>query len=211
MVDEKKFFLLDGYVLVYWVYFVFINCLLINFKGVNILAVMGFIWMFWDFMCDQKLIYIVVVFDLFIFIFWYEMYEFYKANWEEQLEDIVVVILYIEVIVKVFNIFIVIVDGYEVDDVIGILAKQAEKEGFKVYMVMLDKDFGQFVFDNVFLYKFFCQGNGVDIMGVLEIFKKWDVEWVEQVIDMLGLQGDVVDNILGVLGIGLKIVFKFLV
>ena len=210
MADEKKLFLLDGHALVYRAHFAFINRPLINSKGVNTSAVMGFTRTLWDLMRDQKPTHIAVAFDLSTPTFRHEMYEPYKANREEQPEDIVVAIPYIEAIVKAFNIPIVTVDGYEADDVIGTLAKQAEKEGFKVYMVTPDKDFGQLVSDNVFLYKPSRQGNGVDIMGVPEILKKWDVERVEQVIDMLGLQGDAVDNIPGVPGIGPKTASKLL-
>jgi DNA polymerase-1 len=210
MAEEKKLFLLDGHALVYRAHFAFINRPLINSKGVNTSAVMGFTRTLWDLMREQKPSHIAVAFDLSTPTFRHEMYEPYKANREEQPEDIVVAIPYIEAIVKAFNIPIVTLDGYEADDVIGTLSKQAEKEGFKVYMVTPDKDFGQLVSENIFLYKPSRQGNGVDIMGVPEILKKWDVERVEQVIDMLGLQGDSVDNIPGVPGIGPKTASKLL-
>ncbi|HKK78395.1 MAG TPA: DNA polymerase I [Phaeodactylibacter sp.] len=210
MAEEKKLFLLDGHALVYRAHFAFINRPLINSKGVNTSAVMGFTRTLWDLMRDQKPTHIAVAFDLSTPTFRHEMYEPYKANREEQPEDIVVAIPYIEAIVKAFNIPIVTLDGFEADDVIGTLSKQAEQEGFKVYMVTPDKDFGQLVSENIFLYKPSRQGNGVDIMGVPEILKKWNVEHVEQVIDMLGLQGDSVDNIPGVPGIGPKTAAKLL-
>ena len=210
MAEEKKLFLLDGHALVYRAHFAFINRPLINSKGVNTSAVMGFTRTLWDLMRDQKPTHIAVAFDLSTPTFRHEMYEPYKANREEQPEDIVVAIPYIEAIVKAFNIPIVTLDGFEADDVIGTLSKQAEQEGFKVYMVTPDKDFGQLVSENIFLYKPSRQGNGVDIMGVPEILKKWNVEQVEQVIDMLGLQGDSVDNIPGVPGIGPKTASKLL-
>lgn len=210
MAEEKKLFLLDGHALVYRAHFAFINRPLINSKGVNTSAVMGFTRTLWDLMRDQKPTHIAVAFDLSTPTFRHEMYEPYKANREEQPEDIVVAIPYIEAIVKAFNIPIVTLDGFEADDVIGTLSKQAEKEGFEVYMVTPDKDFGQLVSENIFLYKPSRQGNGVDIMGVPEILKKWNVEQVEQVIDMLGLQGDSVDNIPGVPGIGPKTAAKLL-
>ncbi|NBC07658.1 MAG: DNA polymerase I, partial [Bacteroidetes bacterium] len=210
MAEEKKLFLLDGHALVYRAHFAFINRPLINSKGVNTSAVMGFTRTLWDLMRDQKPTHIAVAFDLSTPTFRHEMYEPYKANREEQPEDIVVAIPYIEAIVKAFNIPIVTLDGFEADDVIGTLSKQAEQEGFKVYMVTPDKDFGQLVSENIFLYKPSRQGNGVDIMGVPEILKKWNVEEVEQVIDMLGLQGDSVDNIPGVPGIGPKTAAKLL-
>ena len=210
MAAEKKLFLLDGHALVYRAHFAFINRPLINSKGVNTSAVMGFTRTLWDLMRDQNPTHIAVAFDLSTPTFRHKMYEPYKANREEQPEDIVVAIPYIEAIVKAFNIPIVTLDGFEADDVIGTLSKQAEKEGFKVYMVTPDKDFGQLVSENIFLYKPSRQGNGVDIMGVPEILKKWNVEQVEQVIDMLGLQGDSVDNIPGVPGIGPKTAAKLL-
>jgi DNA polymerase I len=210
MAEEKKLFLLDGHALVYRAHFAFINRPLINSKGVNTSAVMGFTRTLWDLMRDQNPTHIAVAFDLSTPTFRHEMYEPYKANREEQPEDIVVAIPYIEAIVEAFNIPIVTLDGYEADDVIGTLSKQAEKEGFQVYMVTPDKDFGQLVSENIFLYKPSRQGNGVDIMGVPEILKKWKVEQVEQVVDMLGLQGDSVDNIPGVPGIGPKTAAKLL-
>ncbi|TXB67934.1 DNA polymerase I [Phaeodactylibacter luteus] len=210
MSAEKKLFLLDGHALVYRAHFAFINRPLINSKGVNTSAVMGFTRTLWDLMQEHKPSHIAVAFDLSTPTFRHEMYEPYKANREAQPEDIVVAIPYIEAIVKAFHIPIVTVDGYEADDVIGTLAKQAEKEGFTVYMVTPDKDFGQLVSDNIFLYRPSRQGNGVDIMGVPEILDKWKVARVEQVIDMLGLQGDSVDNIPGVPGIGPKTAAKLL-
>ena len=210
MAEEKKLFLLDGHALVYRAHFAFINRPLINSKGVNTSAVMGFTRTLWDLMRDQNPTHIAVAFDLSTPTFRHEMYEPYKANREEQPEDIVVAIPYIEAIVEAFNIPIVTLDGYEADDIIGTLSKQAEKENFQVYMVTPDKDFGQLVSENIFLYKPSRQGNGVDIMGVPEILKKWKVEQVEQVVDMLGLQGDSVDNIPGVPGIGPKTAAKLL-
>ncbi len=210
MAQQKKLFLLDGHALVYRAHFAFINRPLINSKGVNTSAVMGFTRTLWDLMRDQNPSHIAVAFDLSTPTFRHELYEPYKANREEQPEDIVVAIPYIEAIVKAFKIPIVTLDGYEADDIIGTLSKQAEQEGFKVYMVTPDKDFGQLVSDNIYLYKPSRQGNGVDIMGVPAILKKWNVERVEQVVDMLGLQGDSVDNIPGVPGIGPKTAAKLL-
>ncbi len=210
MAQQKKLFLLDGHALVYRAHFAFINRPLINSKGVNTSAVMGFTRTLWDLMREQNPTHIAVAFDLSTPTFRHEMYEPYKANREEQPEDIVVAIPYIEAIVRAFKIPIVTLDGFEADDVIGTLSKQAEREGFKVYMVTPDKDFGQLVSDNIYLYKPSRQGNGVDIMGVPAILKKWNVERVEQVIDMLGLQGDSVDNIPGVPGIGPKTAAKLL-
>ena len=210
MAEEKKLFLLDGHALVYRAHFAFITRPMINSKGINTSAVMGFTRTLWDLMRDQKPSHIAVAFDLSTPTFRHKMYEPYKANREAQPEDITIAFPYIEAIVRAFNIPIVTVDGYEADDVIGTLAKQAEGEGFSVYMVTPDKDFGQLVSENIFLYKPSRQGNGIEIMGVPEILNKWNVERVDQVIDMLGLQGDSVDNIPGVPGIGPKTASKLL-
>ncbi len=210
MPEDKRLFLLDGHALVYRAHFAFINRPLINSKGINTSAVMGFTRTLWDLLSSQNPTHIATAFDLSTPTFRHDMYAEYKANREEQPEDIVVAIPYIEAIIKAFKIPIVTMDGYEADDVIGTLAKQAEKENYTVYMVTPDKDFSQLVSDKVFIYKPSRQGNGVEILGVPEVLKKWDIEEVEQVIDMLGLQGDSIDNIPGIPGIGPKTAAKLL-
>jgi DNA polymerase-1 len=210
MSEDKRLFLLDGHALVYRAHFAFITRPLINSKGVNTSAVTGFTRTLWDLMKAQKPTHLAVAFDLSGPTFRHEMYPEYKANREEQPEDISIAFPYIKEILKGFKIPIVTVEGYEADDVIGTLSKQAEKEGYKVYMVTPDKDFGQLVSPNIFLYKPSRQGNGVEIMGEEEICQKWGIERVDQVIDMLALQGDAVDNIPGVPGIGQKTAAKLL-
>ena len=138
------------------------------------------------------------------------MYEEYKANRDEQPEDIQIAFPYIRKLVEGFNIPIIEKGGYEADDVIGTLAKRAAQDGFEVYMVTPDKDFGQLVTDQIFLYKPSRQGNGVNIMGVEKICEKWDIEHPDQVIDVLGLAGDSIDNIPGVPGVGPKTASKLL-
>jgi len=138
------------------------------------------------------------------------MYEPYKANRDAQPEDIGIALPYIRTIVEAFNIPIMEVQGYEADDAIGTISKQAEKEGFTVYMVTPDKDYAQLVSKNIFLYKPARFGNGIDILGEEEVLAKWDIENVLQVIDILGLQGDSVDNIPGIPGIGAKTAVKLL-
>lgn len=208
--SEKKLFLLDGHALVYRAHFAFITRPLINSKGINTSAMTGFTRTLWDLMQNQKPTHIAVAFDPPTPTFRHTMYEPYKANREEQPQDIAIALPYVERIVKAFNIPIVMKDGYEADDVIGTLAKQAEAEGFEVYMVTPDKDYGQLVSKNIFLYKPSRQGNGVDIMGEPEICEKWGIQRVDQVIDMLGLMGDSVDNIPGIPGIGEKTASKLL-
>ena len=208
--SEKKLFLLDGHALVYRAHYAFINRPLINSKGINTSAITGFVRFVWDVLKNQNPSHIAVAFDPKGPTFRHEEFEPYKANRDAQPEDITIAFPYIESIVKAFNIPILSIPGYEADDVIGTISKQAEKEGFTVYMVTPDKDYAQLVSENIFMYKPSRQGNGVDILGVPEILEKWDIENVEQVIDVLGLQGDSVDNIPGIPGIGAKTAVKLL-
>ncbi len=207
---EKKLFLLDGHALVYRAHFAFINRPLINSKGINTSAITGFVRTMWDLMKNQSPTHIAVSFDMKGPTFRHKEYEPYKANREEQPDDIKVALPYIKDIVRAFDIPILEMEEYEADDIIGTLAKQAEKEGFQVYMVTPDKDYGQLVSENIFMYKPSRQGNGVEILGIPEILEKFDIQRVEQVIDVLGLQGDSVDNIPGVPGIGAKTASKLL-
>ncbi len=208
--SDKKLFLLDGHALVYRAHFAFISRPLINSKGFNTSAITGFTRTLWDLMQKQSPTHIAVAFDPHGTVFRHDMYEPYKANREEQPDDIRNSFPYIRRIVEGFNIPIVTVDNYEADDVIGTLAKQAEKEGFKVYMVTPDKDYCQLVSDNIFMYKPSRQGNGIEIWGKDEVCENWSVKRVDQVIDMLGLMGDSVDNIPGIPGIGPKTAAKLL-
>ena len=207
---EKKLFLLDGHALVYRAHFAFITRPLINSKGINTSAITGFVRTLWDLLVNQKPSHIAVAFDPKGGTFRHEYFPEYKANRESTPEDIQIALPYIRKIVEAFNIPIVEVPNYEADDTIGTLAKQAEKEGFQVYMVTPDKDYAQLVSQNIFMYKPSRQGNGVDILGEKEILEKWDIENVLQVIDVLGLQGDSVDNIPGVPGVGPKTAVKLL-
>lgn len=207
---DKKLFLLDGHALVYRAHFAFITRPLINSKGLNTSAITGFTRTLWDLMRTHQPTHIAVAFDPPGKTFRHDMYEPYKANREEQPDDIKIAFPYIIDIVKAFNIPIISVEGFEADDVIGTVAKQAEREGFEVFMVTPDKDFGQLVSENIFIYKPSRQGNGVEIMGVPEVLEKWQIQKVEQVIDMLALQGDSVDNIPGIPGIGPKTAAKLL-
>lgn len=210
MASDKKLFLLDGHALVYRAHFAFINRPLINSKGVNTSAITGFTRTLWDLLRNEQPTHIAVAFDPEGPTFRHEMFEAYKANREEQPEDIAIAFPYIRQIVEAFNIPIVTVSGYEADDVIGTLAKKAEQEGYTTYMVTPDKDFGQLVTEHILLYKPSRQGNGVDIMGPQEICEKWSIARPEQVIDILALQGDSIDNIPGVPGIGAKTAAKLL-
>ena len=207
---QKKLFLLDGHALVYRAHYAFINRPLINAKGINTSAITGFVRSLWDILQKQKPSHIAVAFDPKGDVFRHGEFEEYKANRESQPEDISIALPYIKKIVEAFKIPIMEVAGFEADDTIGTIAKQAEKEGFTVYMVTPDKDFAQLVSDNIFLFKPARLGNGIDILGVPEVLAKWEIAEVSQVIDVLGLQGDSVDNIPGIPGIGKKTAVKLL-
>ncbi|PPK85123.1 DNA polymerase I [Neolewinella xylanilytica] len=207
---DKRLFLLDGHALVYRAHFAFINRPLINSKGVNTSAMHGFTRTLWDLMKNQEPTHLAVVFDPDGPTFRNELAADYKANREEQPEDIGIAFPYIHQILQAFKIPIIIVPNFEADDVIGTLSKQAARAGYKVYMVTPDKDYGQLVEENILMYKPSRMGNGVEILGVEDIKKKWDIQHPEQVIDMLGLMGDSVDNIPGVPGIGPKTAAKFI-
>jgi DNA polymerase I len=208
--EDKRLFLLDGHALVYRAHFAFISRPLINSKGVNTSAIAGFVRTLWDILQNKKPTHIAVAFDPSGDTFRHEYFPQYKANREAQPEDISVALPYIHKIVEGFNIPVVMKENYEADDVIGTLAKQAEKEGFTVYMVTPDKDYAQLVSPNIFMYKPSRQNNGIEILGINEILKDWEIENVSQVIDVLGLQGDSVDNIPGIPGIGPKTAVKLL-
>lgn len=206
----KKLFLLDGHALIYRAHFSFIGRPLMNSKGWNVSAIQGFMRTMWDMMQHAGPTHIAVMFDPNTTTFRHEKYEPYKANREAQPDDIAMAIPWVKRICKAMRIPVCCVDNYEADDVIGTIAKQAEKEGFEVYMVTPDKDFGQLVDDRIKLYKPGRQGNDVEIWGVKEVCERWGIQRVDQVIDMLALMGDSVDNIPGLPGIGEKTAAKLL-
>lgn len=207
---SKKLFLLDGHALVYRAHFAFMTRPLMNSKGWNVSAVQGFMRTMWDMIQTEKPTHIAVMFDPRGGTFRHKEFEEYKAKREAQPEDITFAIPWIIKILEAMRVPIVIVDNFEADDVIGTIAKQAEKEGFTTFMVTPDKDFGQLVTDNIFLYKPGRMGNEIDIWGPKEVCERWGIKRVEQVIDMLGLMGDAVDNIPGLPGIGEKTATKLL-
>lgn len=207
---NKKLFLLDGHALIYRAHFAFIARPLMNSKGWNVSAVQGFMRTMWDLMQNEKPTHIAVVFDPKGGTFRNEKFEAYKANREAQPEDITFALPWVNKIVRAMNIPVVIVPNYEADDVIGTLAKQAEKVGYTTYMVTPDKDFGQLVSDNINLYKPSKGGEPAEIWGPKEVCERWGIKRVDQVVDMLGLMGDAVDNIPGLPGIGEKTAAKLL-
>ncbi len=201
---SKKLFLLDAYALIYRAHFAFTKTPRINSKGHNTSVPFGFTNTLLEVIQKQKPTHIAVAFDTTAKTFRDDIYAEYKSTRQETPEDIRYGIPICKEIIRGFNIPILELDGYEADDIIGTLSTRACKEGFEVFMMTPDKDFGQLVNDCVYLYKPAYMGNAVDVLGVKEVCEKWDIQNVEQVTDMLGLQGDTSDNIPGVPGIGPK-------
>ena len=175
--------------------------------GLPIGAVSGFCNMLQRYVAGNAggdVTHVAVIFDKGSHTFRNDMYDLYKANREAMPEDLATAIPYIIRLIEGFNIPVISSDGYEADDVIGTLAKKAEQEGFTVFCMTPDKDFAQLVSDNIFIYKPARMGNDVEIMGVKEVLAKWEIDRIDQVIDILGLWGDAVDNIPGIPGIGEK-------
>lgn len=202
--NEKKLFLLDAYALIFRAHFAFIKTPRINSKGMNTSVPFGFTNTLLEVLQKQKPTHIGIAFDTPAATFRDEIFTEYKANRQETPEDIRTSVPIVKEIIRGFNIPILEMDGYEADDVIGTVAKRAAAEGFEVFMMTPDKDYGQLVDKNIFLYKPAFLGNGVDIMGEKEICERWDISNVSQVIEILGLQGDSVDNIPGIPGFGPK-------
>lgn len=209
MADQKRLFLVDAYALIFRGYYAFIKNPRINSKGLDTSAIMGFMNSLLDVIKRERPDKLAVCFDKGGSVDRVEMFDAYKANRDETPEAIKVAVPYIYEILKAMHIPIMVKEGFEADDVIGTLSKQAEKEGFKTYMVTPDKDFAQLVSENIFMYKPRF-GGGYDIWGVPEVQEKFGVETPEQVIDFLGMMGDSADNIPGLPGVGEKTAKKFL-
>ncbi len=200
----KKLFLLDAYALIYRAFFAFSSNPRVTSKGLNTSAVFGFTNTLLEILTKEKPSHIAVVFDMEGPTVRHTDFAEYKANREEMPEDLRICIPIITDIIRGFNIPIIGLEGYEADDAIGTLAKVAERQGFTTYMMTPDKDYGQLVDENTFIYKPARLGNGAEILGVNEICKKWEIKNVAQLIDILGLMGDKVDNIPGIPGVGEK-------
>ena len=198
----KKLFLLDALALIYRAYFAFNKNPRLSSKGLNTSAIFGFANVLLDLLKKEKPTHLGVAFDTMAPTIRQTGFEAYKAHRQETPEDIIKSIPYIYELLEGFNIPILFVDGYEADDVIGTLAKKAEKEGFETFMVTSDKDFGQLVSDNIKIYKPGKMGSDVEILGVKEVCEKYGLSRPEQVIDLLGLWGDASDNIPGIPGVG---------
>ncbi len=210
MAEQKRLFLLDAYALIFRGYYAFIKNPRINSKGLDTSAIMGFTNSLFDVIRREKPDHLAVCFDKEGSEARTEMFEAYKAHRDATPEPILQAIPYIQNILKAMHIPVVVLPGCEADDIIGTLAKQAEKEGYKVFMVTPDKDFAQLVTENIFMYRPARMGNGIEIWGIPEVQKKFEVERPEQVIDFLGMMGDAVDNIPGLPGVGEKTAKKFL-
>ena len=210
MSEQKRLYLLDAYALIFRGYFAFIKNPRINSRGMDTSAIMGFMNALMDVIKREKPDHLAVAFDKDGSDYRYEMYQEYKAHRDETPEAIKIAVPYIQQLLKAMHIPIIEVAGFEADDLIGTLAKQAEKEDFKVFMVTPDKDFAQLVSENIFMYKPARMGNGIEIWGIPEVLEKFEIDRPEQVIDFLGMMGDAADNIPGLPGVGEKTAKKFL-
>ncbi|MEY5045979.1 MAG: polymerase, partial [Bacteroidota bacterium] len=207
---EKKLFLLDAFALIFRAYYALIRSPRITSKGKNTNAQFGFTNALIDLLNKQKPSHMAVCFDTAAPTERHTDFADYKANRQEAPEDLLASIPDIKKIIEGLNIPIIETDGFEADDVIGTLAKQAEKEGYEVYMVTPDKDYGQLVSDHIKIFKPPYQGGDFEIIGPKEVCEKWGIEHVAQVIDILGMMGDAVDNIPGIPGVGEKTAAKLL-
>ena len=206
----KKLFLIDAFAMIYRAYFAFSKNPRINSKGVETSAVLGFVNSLIEVIKKENPTHIAVVFDTPKTTIRHKEYSDYKANREAMPEGISVALPYIDEVLDAFNIQKLYVDGYEADDVIGTLAKKAEKLGFMTYMMTPDKDFAQLVSEKTMLYRPGNKWKPTEIWGVSEVLEKFEIKEVKQIIDYLGMMGDAVDNIPGLPGVGDKTAKKFL-
>ncbi|MBG26070.1 MULTISPECIES: DNA polymerase I [Croceibacter] len=207
---QKRLFLLDAYALIFRGYYALIKNPRVNSKGMDTSAIMGFMNSLFDVIKREKPDHLAVAFDKGGSSDRVEMYEDYKANRDETPDAIKIAVPYIQSILKAMHVPCIEIEGVEADDLIGTLSKQAEKEGYQVFMVTPDKDYAQLVSENIFMYKPARMGNGIEIWGIPEVQKKFEVERPEQVIDYLGMMGDASDNIPGLPGVGDKTAKKFI-
>ena len=200
--SQKRLFLLDAYALIFRGYYAFIKNPRINSKGMDTSAILGFMNSLLDVIKREKPDHLAVAFDKGGSHVRSEMFTEYKANRNATPEAILTAVPYIQEILRAMHIPIIECEGCEADDLIGTIAKQAEKQNYQVFMVTPDKDFAQLVSENIFMYKPARLGNGIEIWGVPEVLERFEIERPEQVIDFLGMMGDAVDNIPGLPGVG---------
>ena len=210
MSSRKKLFLIDAYALIFRGYYAFIKNPRINSKGMDTSAVMGFMNSLLDIIKRESPDNLAVAFDKGGSSDRLKIFKEYKANRSETPDAIQIAVPYIQDILKAMQIPILVKSGYEADDIIGTVAKNAEKNNYAVFMVTPDKDFAQLVSKNIFIYRPARMGNGIEIWGVEEVQKKFEISDPLQVIDFLGMMGDSVDNIPGLPGVGEKTAKKFL-
>ncbi len=210
MSTQKRLFLLDAYALIFRGYYAFIKNPRINSKGLDTSAIMGFMNSLMDVIKREKPDHLAVAFDKGGSDLRNGIFPEYKANRDATPDAIKIAVPYIQELLKAMHIPIIEVKGYEADDLIGTIAKQAEKQNYKVFMVTPDKDFAQLVSENIFMYKPARMGNGIEIWGIPEVLEKFEIERPEQVIDFLGMMGDAADNIPGLPGVGEVTAKKFL-
>ncbi|MBQ0736313.1 DNA polymerase I [Aquimarina celericrescens] len=210
MMSQKRLFLLDAYALIFRGYYALIKNPRINSKGQDTSAIMGFVNSLFDVIKREKPDHLAVAFDKEGSKDRLEIFPEYKANRDETPEAIRIAVPIIQEILKAMHIPIIERAGVEADDLIGTIAKQAEKEGYQTFMVTPDKDYAQLVSENIFMYRPARMGNGIEIWGIPEVQKRFEVERPEQVIDYLGMMGDAVDNIPGLPGVGDKTAKKFI-
>lgn len=206
----QKLFLLDAMALIYRAHFAFIKAPRITSKGLNTSAVFGFTNTLLEVLQKEKPTHIGVAFDTSAPTFRHIEYPAYKAQREAQPEDITVAIPYVKKLLEAMCIPILILDGFEADDIIGTIAKEASRANFEVFMMTPDKDFGQLVEEHVHIYKPAFMGKGAEKLGINEVLERWQIKRIDQVIDMLGLMGDAVDNIPGIPGVGEKTAQKLI-
>jgi len=210
MKEEKKLFLLDAFALIYRAYFAFAKNPRINSKGLDTSAVFGFVNTLNEVIRKEKPTHIAVVFDRPTPTLRHIEYPEYKAHREAMPDGLRDALPYIDKLLEAFNITKLYKDGFEADDVIGTLAKKAEKQGFQTYMMTSDKDFAQLVSENIFMYRPGNKWQPTAIWGIPEVLEKFDIQRVDQVIDYLGMMGDASDNIPGIPGVGKKTAQKFI-
>lgn len=208
--SQKRLFLLDAFALIFRGYYALIKNPRINSKGQDTSAVLGFVNSLFDVIKREKPDHLAVAFDKQGSKDRLEIFPEYKANRDETPEAIKIAVPIIQEILKAMHIPIIERAGVEADDLIGTIAKQAEKEGYKTFMVTPDKDYAQLVSENIFMYRPARMGNGIEIWGIPEVQKRFEVEHPDQVIDYLGMMGDAVDNIPGLPGVGDKTAKKFI-
>ena len=198
---EKRLFLLDAYALIYRAYYALIRSPRVTSKGVNTSAIFGFCNTLDELLRKEAPTHIAVCFDPHGPTFRHEEYEAYKAQREKQPEDITVAVPYIKRILEAYRIPVVEVEGYEADDVIGTLATRAAKEGYDVFMMTPDKDYGQLVGDHIYQYRPSIRGEGFEVRDAARVCERYGVQSTSQIIDLLALEGDASDNIPGCPGV----------